>query len=276
MLDILKESKNFKGKKKLIADYFLNHADDIVNMSIYEIANEINVSPASITRFCSEVFGLSFMETKIALARYEKSDTERTTELISWGSNIKDLPYHLINELESAFRYLALLNKSNIFEECIDLIVNSDRIMIFGIGNSGIIAQDFFEKMIKIRKSSIYALDNSSQVAYSLLATDRDVVVAVSNSGQTKEILSATKCAKERGAKIIALTSNTLNPLRTFADYVILEPNIESNLRLGAIFSRYFGLFIVDILFIGVAQKLLDDPKEIINSYNCLIDELHK
>lgn len=277
MLDILKENTNLHGKKKnIIANYFLEHSSEIINMSIYEVAGEIGVSPASVTRFCSEVFGMSYMETKIAIAKQEKTDVERNHEIINWGSDIKTLPFNLMKELDGSFKHLCRLNKSNIFEKCINEIVNSEKVIIFGAGNSGIIAQDFFEKMVKIRKNAIYAQDNANQVASSLLANDKDVVLAISNSGLTREIITAAKCAKEKGAKIITITSNTLNPLRKLADYSILEPNIESNIRLGAIFSRYLGLFVVDILFIGTAQKLLKNPDEIINSYNELIDEIHK
>lgn len=201
---------------------------------------------------------------------------DRNKEIIGWGCDIKTLPLNLIRELESMYKQLCILNKADLFETCINEIANSERVIIFGVGNSGIIAQDFFEKMIKIKKNVLYALDNTTMMATALMASEKDIIIAISNSGCTNEVIVSAKYAKERGAKIISITSNTVNPLRKLADYKILEPNIESNIRLGAIFSRYSGLFIEDILFIGVTQKILDNPEEVMNSFNELISKLHK
>ena len=275
MLEILKDQKKIRGKQKnKIASYFLENHNNIINMSIYEIADAIGVSPASITRFCSEMFGMSYMETKISLAKETKTDSEKNREIIGWGSNLETLPFNLMKELESCFKRLTFLNKPDFFEKCINEIVKSDRVIILGVGNSDIIAQDFFEKMIKIQKNALHSTSN--QGATALLATPKDTILAISSSGLTKEVITAASYAKDRGAKVISITANTLNPLRKLADYAILEPNIEANARLGAIFSRYMGLFVVDILFIGIAQKTLETPDEIINSFNQLINNIHK
>ena len=271
MLEILKSHQYMSSKQSKIAEYFLNHSDKIITMNIYELADIIQVSPASISRFCREIFGMSYMDTKISLARQEKNDVEKSKEIISWGCNIETLPLNLMKELGYMYKQLCVLNKSSLFETCINEIANADRVFLLGIGNSGIIAQDFFEKMIKIRKNTMFSLDLSNMIAFALMATDKDLIISISNSGFTNEVITPTKYAKERGAKIISITSNTSNPLRKLADYNLLIPNIESNLRLGAIFSRYSGFFIEDILFIGIAQKILKDPDEVLNSFNEIV-----
>ena len=53
---------------KRIADYFVEHKKDIVNMNIQQVADEAGTSSASVSRFVQKVFGLSFADTKIELA----------------------------------------------------------------------------------------------------------------------------------------------------------------------------------------------------------------
>ena len=89
------------------------------------------------------------------------------------------------------------------------------------------------------------------------MANEKDLVIAISLSGLTKEVLVATKKAKEKGSKVVAITSNSIGELAKLSDYPIIIPNNEnSSFRLGAIFSRYAMLFVIDMLFIGLSKKI--------------------
>lgn len=275
MIEIIKSLyKTLSKNNKKIADAFIEHSEEVINLSIYELADYLSVSPASITRFCQKVFSMSFMEVKIAFAKEGK--TKQINERISWTSDLNALPGMLSNELDKSINQLILLNKNNKIKKCIKELARAEHIYVYGVGNSGVIAQDFAEKMIKLRKKCIFFSDSSLKVSTAFLPTKGDVVVGISNSGRTKETLLSATQAKTNGAKIISITSNCTNPLRKLADIEIITPDVETDNRIGAIFSRYCGLFVVDLLFIGLSEEILNNPQGIIDSYNKIIDEVNK
>lgn len=265
---------SLKGASKKIADAFLEYPEDIFNYNIYDFADKVGVSTSSISRFCKKVFDMSFVEVKIVFAQQSKLNV--SNEIISWTSDMSRFPDILINQLTNYLTQVKLLNNKVKIDNCIKLLAKAEHIFVYGVGNSSIIAQDFTEKMLKIRKKCIYYTDSSMKGSTAFIVTKKDVVVSISNSGMSKEVILTTEQAKKNGAKIISITSNCKNQLRKLANIEILTPDVETKNRIAAIFSRYCGLFVADMLFIGVAQIILDNPQETTESFNELIYSINR
>lgn len=108
-----------------------------------------------------------------------------------------------------------------------------------------------------------------------MICTSKDVVIAFSYSGHTKEVNVAVEKAKEKGAKIITVTGNIKCKLRTLSDISLVVPSVELNeSRLAAIFSRYGQLFVVDVLFVGLAKRLSNSPNQLLSGYKELLFDL--
>lgn len=261
---------------KIIANYFLVNGKDIITMNIHELAAVIGTSSASISRFVRKVLGKSFAETKIDLAKnIENLGVENSHEILGWAANFSEMPNNIISHIDMICKDVMNFNGIKVFEQVIDAMVDAENIFLFGVGSSGLVAQDMRQKLIKLEKRALYVTDSNFGVLNATLCRPNDIVIAISFSGRTKEVNLAAKKAKELGSKVISITSNTKNKLRSISDYNILIPSVETNeSRLAAIFSRYGQLFVIDMLFVGLAKRLTDSPNLLLSGYRDLLKEL--
>lgn len=261
---------------KVIADYFLQNGKDIINMNIKELSETIGTSTASVSRFVKKVLGMSFSEAKIEFAKNIKNlGVENTNEILGWALNFNEMPKKIISHIDAVCNDVMQFNKLEVFEEIIKILAEASTIYLFGVGNSGIVAQDMQQKLIRLGKKATYIMDSNFGILNASLCAKGDVVIAISFSGKTKEVNIASKKAKEQGAKVIAITGNMKNKLRSISDYCLTIPSLEMNeSRLSAIFSRYGQLFVVDTIFIGLAKHLTNSPESVISVYNDMLKEL--
>jgi DNA-binding MurR/RpiR family transcriptional regulator len=88
--------------------------------------------------------------------------------------------------------------------------------------------------------------------------TAEDVVLAISYSGETPEIVDAVACAKERGATTISLTKHGPNTLATLTELQLFTSTLEAGVRRGDMASRIAQLFVLDVLFTGLLSTDFD------------------
>lgn len=132
--------------------------------------------------------------------------------------------------------------------------MKSRKICIYGIGASAIIAQDFKQKLTRIDYWCDIGCSFDEQVTLSANLSPKDVVIAISNTGQTKDIVYSTQLAKKKGAKIISITKYGDNPVSNLADVKLFVSSSEKTIRSGAMSSRIAMLSIIDILYICIAS----------------------
>lgn len=102
-----------------------------------------------------------------------------------------------------------------------------------------------------------------------------DIAIAISYSGDKKEVNLAIKEAKEKGAKIIAITRyNGNSTLSKISDICLNIPNEEKEFRLGAIASRVSALSIIDVLYLGIVRDNIDDTKKCIIETRDIVTKL--
>jgi DNA-binding MurR/RpiR family transcriptional regulator len=87
-----------------------------------------------------------------------------------------------------------------------------------------------------------------------------DVALAISYSGETKEVLSCVKNANKNNIPVISITKASINnELQKISDITLKIPFVEKSLREGAMSSRISQLAIIDMLFIGIARNNFED-----------------
>lgn len=262
--------------EKIIADYIMNNNDKFVKANIHDMAEKLNISSASISKFVKKYCDKTFAQLKIELAtNIEKEAYSRTNEIFNWANSIEEMPNNIMNSILKICSDVYKMNGIDQFISAIELINNANSVYFFGIGSSSIIISDFIQKLMRIKKLCIYNTDSNYGVLNARIATCNDIIIAVSFSGKTKEVNLAVREAKKSGAKCIAITRNSNSELAELADLILAVPSTELNAtRLSPIFSRYGQLFIVDILFLGLAKKQTDSLEELLGEYQSLLAKL--
>ncbi|WP_061316486.1 MurR/RpiR family transcriptional regulator [Clostridium botulinum] len=258
-----------KSEKK-IAEYIFKSPKDIISDSAQEIAIKTSTSPASVIRFTKKVGYNSLNEFKFALVaeEYTKESTE-FDYIINYNDSIDSIINKLGNKVIDTINDTKELVDDEKLLEAVKAIKNAETIYLYGVGASAMVAMDFQYKLLRINKKVMFQQDSHLQLAVSVHITNRDVAVAISYSGNTREVNLAVEEAKKNGATTIAITKYGKSILSNIADINLNIPSIEKDLRIGAISSRTSQLFVTDSLFLGIAKENLDKTeKNLINTRN--------
>lgn len=268
--------KNYTDTEKNIALYMLDNLKQIPLLNIFELAENINVSASSITRFVKKYFNLTFPSMKVYLAKeITQNNFNQISEVLSWADNLSALPEKLISEINKAFLDLLSGNEIETIRKAIHVINKSQCVYILGVGASNIYAIELQQKLLKIGIKAAYHLDSNLNMLNTINASSNDVIIAFSYSGRTKEINNAIRESKKRKPKVISITSSLDSALAELSDIVINIPSFENNeLRLSSIFSRYENFLIIDCIFIELAKIRISNPKNFSDKYKFMIEGL--
>lgn len=274
---LIKQSmESMTESEKKIAEYILNNDCEIYMLSAAELAAQTGTSGASVIRFVKKIGFEGFQEFKIALAKNDASEpeTESDYDYIDTNDTIKEIISKTgKSNIKTIEDTLALLNEKQV-EEAVEAIQNAKNIYLFGVGASALIAMDFQYKLVRINRNAHMHLDSHMQLAMAAHIEPEDLAIGISYSGKTKEVYSALLKAKERDAKCISITRYGANPVASVSDIKLQVPNIEKDLRVGAISSRIAQLTLVDILFIGVAKNNFSKIDKYLKETRHMVEEL--
>lgn len=235
-----------------IAEYVVNN--DISYKSIVELAKEIGVGEATILRFCKKIGFSGFYDFKIAYVKGQNEQEEQE------DANLIDRVSNKYTELISLAKERINLNS---IETAADLINNAKDIVVFGVGNSGITARQAEAALQRRAYLARSVEDPHFQSILAATLTEDSLILAISLSGYTTDIIESVTIAKESGAKIIAITNFADSALGQLADCKLLTASKENPLEGGALSSKISQLFALDLLFNQLDERNMEAAKEI-------------
>ncbi|MCE7791687.1 MurR/RpiR family transcriptional regulator [Salipaludibacillus sp. CUR1] len=261
---IQQQLSSFSVAEKKIADYVLKYPELIPDMTTKELASQAKASEASIVRFCKRVGVDSFRMFKIALAK----ELTRSEAYVNSASLLDsdDSPYVLLQKVSSLNQMaLEMTSKSvspQFFADAVSALSQAKKIAFFGVGGSYTSCVDGQYKFMRLGFNSLASSDYHYMVPFLTMMDDSDVLVCISTSGKTKELLDLAHYAKERGVTLLAITSSNTSPLYKAADIPLLFPAIEVEQRIGSIASRTGQLNLIDSLYVAVFHRIGEDLLE--------------
>ncbi|WP_055666493.1 MurR/RpiR family transcriptional regulator [Desnuesiella massiliensis] len=260
-LKIESNLENLSNTEVKIARFILDNTSTIKNMTSSELAEKIGVGQSTIIKFIKKFGFNGFLDFKIKLSESlakEKSNTRKMHDDISLEDPLKDVYFKLVEESIRSIQGTYQNIDFSELEATIELLNNSSRIVLIGIGNSGLVAKDFNNKLLKIGKTPLFSEDLHVSLSIVPSLTEQDCCIVFSYSGKTKEIVEISEKIKEKKCPVIAITSNMSSPLAKLSDKILCTISAEGLLRTSAMSSRITQLSIVDILFLGLVQKNYD------------------
>lgn len=243
----VKKGKTTKSQKKLIE--YLERVDyeNIIYLSITELADSTKVAEATILRFCRLLGFNGYQEFKLNMAQEMSGGRLKAGD----SEYIRDISENYARSLEKCRQSLS----SAAVEKAIDCILSSRTVCCFGVGNSYVPALELHNRLMKMGIYSQCERDAHLQNILISSCGSEDVLVMFSISGGTKDLMDAAALARTCGMKIIVVTSHDKPPLTRFADVVLSSVPTESPTEAGAMASKIVQLFLVDILCTGIYFK---------------------
>ncbi|MCD9468081.1 MurR/RpiR family transcriptional regulator [Photobacterium iliopiscarium] len=236
-----------------IADYVLVQPQRVTELSIAELAQQATVGEASIIRFCRALNFKGFQDLKMKLAIEVATPHDTEKHMLDTELTADDDAEHIGRKLQQTINNvlgetLNLLDFSKL-EAVARALQQQKRIYFFGVGSSGITAEDAKNKLMRIGFDVDALTNNHFMYMKAALLNSDDVAIGISHSGTSKETIKALALAKECGATTVALTHNPLSPLAELSDYVLINGNRQGQLQGDSIGTKITQLFVLDMLY---------------------------
>ncbi|MGG1220044.1 SIS domain-containing protein [Priestia endophytica] len=243
-------------KEKLIVNFISNQYQELAKMTISNLANHLNVSESSITKVCKKLKCEGFYELKHAIADYLKNGEtpiidEMQEDFDHEDNNEAILEKVFFNSIVALQDTLSVINREAL-SKAIDALKNiksNGNLVLVGNGGSGILCEDFQHKLLKIGIFSVLYRDSHMQLMGASLVKKGDVVLGISHSGASKDVIDIFKLAQEKGAITICITNHVKSPVTEFSDIVLHSSARNSPITGENAAARIAQLNILDVLF---------------------------
>ena len=247
--------------ERRIAAYVLQEPRQALFHNVTELAAQSGVSQAAIVRFCYRLGMKGFSDFKLRLSQdvFRIGDEQLPQDLepgveMNPGRVIKGV----IGGVQRNMARLESLCDVNLLVRTADLIRETRFTGVFGIGASGLVAQDFSYKLTRIGLLCAAPLDADLQITAAVNLKKNALAFVISYSGETLSMLRCAEAAKKNRVCLVTLTMESENTLRSLADIPLLVPSLEPVYRSGATVSRLNQLAVVDMIHFLLLSKDLD------------------
>ncbi len=235
-----------------VADYVLGHADEIMNLSIAALAGIVGVSQPTVARFCLGLGFTGFKEFKLRLVQSLAGGVPFVHRDVGAGDPASALVAKVLDRAIAALMRVRNELDAAALDQAIALLANARTIEFYGAGNSGIIAADAQHKFFRLGVPTVAYSDAHIHGMAATLLQPGDVVVAISNTGRTRDLLRSVESALQAGARVVAITASG-SPLAKLSTVALCADVEEDPDVYSPMTSRIAHLAIIDVLAVGVA-----------------------
>lgn len=256
---------SFFDTEKKIGDYIVRNPNKVVDMTVGELAKECCVSEASVSRFCKRIELKGFHHLKISLARelVDAKDDGEISGHISVDDMEGSLRGILSNKMEELRQTVAMIDREEL-KRIVDVINNADTVLMAAVGNTIPVAMDGAYKLNQIGIRAMSTPIWETELGYSYNLTDKDVVVAISNSGESTGVIQILEAAKSRGAVAISITNNARSSVAELSTYHITTATREKLFLDGYCFSRVSATMVIEIIYLLLASMRKESYESIV------------
>lgn len=237
-----------------VAEFVLKAPQQVMHMRIVDLAQEAQVSEPTIVRFCRGIGCNGFQEFKVRIAQEIAIANNIGQFAIAEDDSIEDICDKIADTTIQRLHQVKTQLKSSQIAAAANAISQARRVEFYGFGASGAVAIDAQHKFFRLQVATAAYSDPHMQAMSAVTLSDADVVVAISQSGRTKDLLHSVQLAQQHGALVVSLgPANT--PLSNVADMPI-HINIEEDTeQFTPMTSRIAHLMIIDMLAVAVTQR---------------------
>ena len=255
----------FESERK-IGTYIIQHTAEVVDMTVGELAQACGVSDASVSRFCKKIDMKGFHHLKITLAK-EISERGKEEEEVSNHISVNDIGQSLknilANKVTEITQTVSMMDTEQL-HEILNKLNTAKTVQFFAVGNTIPVAIDGAFKLNQIGIPAVSGTIWETQIGYTYNMTADDVVIAISNSGESTAVLRALEAAKSAGATTISITNSEKSSAAQLSDYHITTATREKLFLDGYCFSRVSATTVIEILYIFLTSMRKDAYKSIV------------
>ncbi len=270
VLEVIKdEYSQFFSAEKKVADFVLQDPQKTVDSNVSQLARQSGVSDATVVRMCHHLGYKGYYQFRITLAR----DLGR--KQYEGVSTIEDM-----DAVDKLFREYAdtMLNIGKnidveVMWKCVTLLKTCKQAHIMAIGNTCPLAQYMGFRLGRVGIKCTYNIAAEYFMNHVNLADPEDILIAISQSGTSKQVIQGMELGKEKGLKSIAITAYAQSPISNLADYILLSGGEEAYFSYYKSYAHMNETAVIDALLSFVTNEEMikkrqaDKPEMILSEY---------
>ena len=246
--------------ERKVVDFILQDFEDVIRMTLAELAQNSGVSDATVVRLCRSLGFNNFLELKIALTRSMHSSPHLIHGDVCEGDSAGNIARKVLRTSIQAVQDTLQMIDDDAFALAVDMLHKADHILIVGVGTSGPLAHELFNRLLRMRMNCRVHTDIYLQIVDAALMTEQDVVVAISQNGSSIGPVRTATEARRKGAKVISITGNPVSELTALSDVVLMTVSHET--RLETIDSRVAQHALIQALYVALAMRMISSANE--------------
>lgn len=259
--------------EKKAADYLIAHQEDVINMSVSELAQNCDTSQATIIRFCKKIGCGGFHQLKLKLAgeqsRQEEPAASNEINIDNMEQSLHNIMTSKVEEIKATFHNF---DKKDL-REVVDAVLKADLIEFAAMGNTIPIAMDGTYKFNQLGLHAVTSPIWETQEAFARTMKEGDVFFAISASGASKRLIRMAEIVKKRGGVTVVITNQSRAPLTEICDHVIITATREHVFYDQVSFTRMAAMAVIDTLFMLLLSTKDDFFENVAEHERSVIEE---
>lgn len=234
------------------------------------------MSTALIVKVSKKLGFSGFKQLKDSLITHHASESYLPNEQLSPDDSCEQIVHKVLQNSINALTEILNFVDAKMVAAAAEAIINARNVELYAVGGSTIICEDFQHKLLRFGIRANVPRDRHLMLMSASVLTEEDVVLVVSHSGQTVDLMDAVRLAKQSGAKIISITNNYHAELSQLSDYPLYAPASPEPLLGKNGTARLVKLAIIDSLYAILASKIPDLVNENMEKTSKAVALLHR
>jgi RpiR family carbohydrate utilization transcriptional regulator len=245
-----------------VGQLLLSDPRAFASLPVVELAERAKVSKPTVVRFCRSVGYSGLSDFKLKLAGSLGEGVPFIHRSVGVQDSTGDVMVKVIDNTVAAFLKYRNDASAVAIEKAAVAITQAHkagrRLEFFGVGNSGIVAQDAQHKFFRLGLHTAALSDSHLQIMSASLLGPGDCLVLISNSGRIRDLLESCEIARKNGATTVVITASG-SPLAGAGQIHLAADHPESFEHFTPMVSRLLHLMIIDVLATTVALRIGGD-----------------
>lgn len=251
-----------------VGEYVLDDPARAQHLTITELASACGVAESTVSRFVREVGLARYQDLRIGAAEAAVLSRQAASSApdasvyagIERDETLADLVAKITASSERALHQTAARLNLEAVDRAVRLIESADVIMFVCMGSSSIAAEDGVMRLTRAGKKCMLFRDQSIQVMSATIMTARDLVIGISDSGESLPVIDALRLARIHGAPTIAITAQEGSSVYDHADVTLFTANAAGSGELygETVTSKWGQVLVMDVLYAGFAARNYD------------------
>lgn len=256
-----------------VADLILADPFRILETSVSAAAKLAGVSQPTVIRFCVAVGFSGYQEFKLRLAQSLALGRAATHSVISDTDTLGGVADKIFEYTMTSLDWARQHLDREALAQTVDMLAGAASIEFFGFGASAIVAMDAQQKFPLFGVPCRAQSDSHQQIMTASMLRPGDVVVVISNTGRTRQIVEVAQVARANGGKVVGIVGAE-GPVSAVCDVTLIVETLDNTNVYTPTTSRIAALVLIDILSTAVALRRdsghmgrLDRMKQRLNAF---------